>query len=136
MVAIATGPFKKLVVKKQTALGTKASAGSAQQLRRVTSTLDLNKDTYQSEEIRPSMQRADFRHGIRSVAGAINGELSCGTYQGFMESVLRAAASAQITTGAQTNITAAVVSGATGTFTRAAGSFITDGFKVGMVVRA
>ena len=136
MTAIATGVFKKLVAKKQSALGTKATAGSAQEYRRVTSTIDLQKQTYQSNEIRPSMQRSDFRHGIRSVGGAINGELSCGTYQQFIESVLRAAASTAATTGAQTNITAAVTSGAEGTFTRAAGSFLTDGFKIGMVVRA
>lgn len=136
MSAIATGVFKKLVAKRQSALGTKATAGSAQEYRRVTSTIDLQKQTYQSNEIRPSMQRSDFRHGIRSVSGAINGELSCGTYQQFIESVLRAAASTAATTGAQTNITAAVTSGAEGTFTRAAGSFLTDGFKIGMVVRA
>lgn len=133
--AIATGVFKKLVAKKQASLGVKATADSAQQFRRVTSTIDLQKATYQSAEIRPSMQRSDMRHGVRSVSGAINGELSCGTYQGFMESVLRAAASTAATTGAQTNITAAVTTGASGTFTRAAGSFLTDGFKVGMVVR-
>lgn len=135
MATISTGVFKQLVAKKQSAQGTKATAGSAQQYRRVTSTIDLQKQTYQSNEIRPSMQKSDFRHGIRSVSGAISGELSCGTYQGFIESMLRAAASAAATSGAQTNITAAVTTGAAGTFTRAAGSFITDGFRVGMVVR-
>lgn len=135
MTQIATGPFKRLVAKKQAALGTKATTGSAKDIRRVTSTIDLSKQTYQSEEIRTSMQRADMRHGVRSVSGAINGELSCGSYQGFMESVLRSAAAAAVTTGALTNITSAVVSGSEGTFTRASGSFITDGFKVGMVIR-
>lgn len=134
--AIATGVFKKLVAKKQSSLGVKATAGSAQQYRRVTSTIDLQKATYQSAEIRPSMQRSDMRHGVRSVSGAINGELSCGTYQGFMESVLRAAASTAATTGALTDLTAAVTTGAAGTFTRGTGSFLTDGFKVGMVVRS
>ena len=135
MSAIATGIFKKLVAKKQSALGTKASAGSAQQYRRVTSTIDLKKQTYKSNEIRPSMQRSDFRHGIRSVDGAISGELSCGTYQGFMESVLRAAASSAVTTGAIVTVTSAVIAGASGTFTRSSGSYLTDGFKIGMVVR-
>jgi hypothetical protein len=135
MATISTGVFKQLIAKKQAAQGTKATTGSAQQYRRVTSTLDLQKQTYQSNEIRPSMQKSDFRHGIRSVSGTISGEVSCGTYQGFIESMLRAVAAAAVTTGAQTNITAAVTSGASGTFTRAAGSFITDGFRVGMVIR-
>lgn len=135
MTAIAAGVFKKLIAKKQSALGTKATTGSAQLLRRVSSDLDLKKATYQSNEIRPSMMKADFRHGIRSVDGTISGELSCGSYQGLMESVLRAAASTAITSGALTDVTAAVTTGAQGTFTRATGSWFTAGFKVGMTVR-
>lgn len=134
MTAIATGIFKQLVAKKQSGLGVKATAGSAQLFRRVTSSLDMKKATYKSNEIRPSQQRSDFRHGVRSVDGAINGELSVGTYQGFMESVCRAAASALVTSTALTNVTAASTSGAAGTFTRAAGSFLTDGFLAGHVV--
>src|SRR5689334_20386503 len=135
MSAIATGVFKKLIAKKQAALGTKASAGSAQQYRRVTSTIDLKKATYQSNEIRPSMQKSDYRHGVRSVDGTISGELSCGTYQAMIESILRAAASSAVTSGALTDVVSAITTGAKGTFTRSTGSFITDGFKVGMVVR-
>lgn len=133
--AIATGPFKKLVAKKQSALGTKATTGSAQYLRRVTSTLDLAKATYKSNEIRPSQQKTDMRHGIRSVAGTLNCELSCGSYQGPIESVLRAAATTAATTGAIITVAAAVTSGASGTFTRSSGSYLTDGFRIGMVVR-
>ena len=136
MTAIAAGVFKKLIAKKQSALGTKATAGSAQLLRRVSSDLDLKKATYESNEINPSMQKRDFRHGIRSVDGTISGELSGGTYQGLMESVLRAAASTTVTSGALTDVAAAVTTGAAGTFTRSSGSWLTDGFKIGMVVRA
>jgi len=135
MTTIASGVFKKLVAKKQSALGTKATAGSAQEYRRVTSTIDLKKQTYQSKEMRPSMQRADMRHGVRSVTGTINGELSVGTYQKFFESLLRAAAATAATSGALTDVTTAVTTGAAGTFTRATGSFLTDGFKAGMVIR-
>lgn len=133
--AIASGTFKQLIVKKQSALGTKATTGTAQLLRRVTSDISLKKATYTSNEIRPSLQKSDYRHGIRSVDGTINGELSCGTYQGPIESVLRAAASVAITTGAIITVASAVTTGASGTFTRSGGSYFTDGFKVGMVVR-
>lgn len=135
MATISSGVFKQLVVKKQSALGTKATTGSAQLLRRVTSTIDLKKATYSSNEIRPSMQESDFRHGVRSIDGTISGECSIGTYQGFIESVLRAASSAAVTTGALITVAAAVTTGAAGTFTRSAGSYFTDGFKVGMVVQ-
>lgn len=135
MTQIATGVFKQLIAKKQSALGTAASGASAQIYRRVSSNLDLKKATYKSNEIRPSMQRADFRHGLRSVDGTVSGELSVGTYQKFIESTLRAASASAVTTGAIATVTAAVTTGASGTFTRSSGSYFTDGFKVGMVVR-
>ena len=133
--AIATGVFKKLSYKKQSALGTKATGASAQYLRRVTSTVDLKKATYESAEIRPSMMRADMRHGMRTVDGTINGELSVGTYKDFFASLLRQAWQTAATSGAQTNITAAVTTAPAGSFSRLAGSYFTDGFKVGDVVR-
>ena len=134
--AIAAGISKKLVALKQSALGTKATAGGAAiTFPRVSSTIDMDKASYASKELRASRQISDMRHGLRSVAGTINGELSVGTYSAFMSSVLRAAWAAVVTSGALTNVTAAVTTGSAGTFTRAAGSFLTDGFKAGMVVR-
>jgi hypothetical protein len=136
MSTIATGVFKKVTFKKQSAQGTIATGGAAtgQALRRVTSTIDLNKAFYKSAEIRPSMQRSDGRHGVRSVAGQINGELSLGTYQQFFESSLRQLAVAAKTTGAISTITSAVTVAPAGTFTRSAGSYVIDGFTVGDVV--
>lgn len=134
---ISTGVFKKLSFKKQAALNTIAPAGaggSAAYMRRVTSTIDLAKATYQSNEILPSQMIRDFRHGVRSVSGSISGELSVGGYQKPFESILRQLVQAPATTGALVNVTAATTGARTGTFTRAAGSFITDGFKVGDVV--
>jgi len=132
MTAIATGIFKQLVAKKQSALGTKASAASAQLFRRVTSTIDLNKATYTSAEIRPSQMRSDMRHGVRSVSGTISGELSPGTYQGFTESILRAAFASVSAYNAGTDVTASATAPH---FTDASGGFITAGLKVGMVGR-
>jgi Phage tail tube protein len=135
MTLLASGIYKQLLYKKQTALGTKATVGSAQLLRRVTSTLAKSKATYVSKEIRPSMQRSDFRHGIVAVAGTVSGELSVGTYGDFMSSMLRQAWQTASTSGALTTVTSAVTTGAAGTYTRTGGSFITDGFAVGSVVR-
>jgi hypothetical protein len=129
---ISTGVFKQLVAKKQSALGTKATAASAQIYRRVTSTIDLSKETYKSNEIRPSMQRADFRHGVRSVSGSINGELSVGTYSEFMASTLRSAWAATSAYAAGIDVTAAATSPH---FVDASGGYLTAGLKVGMVGR-
>lgn len=136
MSAIATGVFKNVTFKRQTALGTIAPGGAAtgQYLRRTKSTVDLAKATYKSAEILLSQQRRDFRHGVKSIAGTISGEVSVGGYQPFCESICRAVVAAADTTGAQTNITAAVTVAPAGTFTRAAGSFITDGFNIGDII--
>lgn len=137
--AIATGIFKKVAIKKQSALNTKAPAGpsgSSQYMRRVTSTIDLAKASYQSNEILPSQQIRDMRHGVRAVQGSLNGELSVGGYQGPLESVLRQVVQTAATSGPLTNVTAASNGGGAGTFTRAAGSWLTDGFKIGDVVNS
>jgi len=94
---IATGVNKLLTFKKQAGLGVVAGASGGQNLRRTQSTLDLKKATYSSKELRPSQQIADMRHGVRSVEGTISGELSVGTYQSFIESVLRRAATGTTT---------------------------------------
>ena len=79
--AFATGVAKQLLYKAESTWGTLAGASGAQRLRRVTSTLSLKKQTYESNEIVDHYQVADFRHGVRSVDGSINGELSPGTYR-------------------------------------------------------
>ena len=135
---IATGIQKKLTYKKEVTFGTVPAATGpfGQALRRVTSSLDATKATFKSNEIRPDFQVADFRHGSRSVAGTITGELSVGTHADFLATAMRQAWQATINTGVQITIAAASTTGASGTYTRSAGSFLTDGFKLGDVVRA
>ncbi|HDR9153782.1 TPA: hypothetical protein QDB05_000201 [Burkholderia vietnamiensis] len=130
---IAQGVRKQLRYAKQTGLGAIAATNGGSILRRTQSTLDLNKATYQATEIRSDYQVADLRHGTRSIAGDISGELSPGTYADLIAGTLRSPFSAGATTGAQTTIAASAVAPH---FTRSAGSFITDGFKVGDVIRA
>lgn len=128
----AAGMFKQLRYKKESAWGTAPGASGAQILRRVTSNVGLKKQTFQSAEIRSDYQMNDFRHGVRSVEGSINGELSAGTWKDFFAAVCRQAFQTAPTTGALTNVTAAA---SNPQFVRAAGSFLTDGFKVGDIVR-
>lgn len=136
MTTIASGINKLLVFKKQSGLGTIATVGSAQYLRRTMSTLNKKKATYQSKEIRPSQQRADFRHGVVGADGTISGEVSVGTYQQFEESLLRGLSVAAVTfTSAASDIATASTGGATGTLTTTVANFLTAGFKIGMVIR-
>lgn len=129
---IAVGVAKQLIFAKETTFNVEAPAGSGQLMRRVTSNLDLAKKTYKSTEIRPDYQRSDFRHGTRSVTGTITDELSVGTFEQFMGSVLRQPFQTAPTTGAITTVTA---SAAAPQFVISAGSFLTDGFNIGDVVR-
>lgn len=130
---LATGVAKQVRYKKETTWGVAAGATGGQLLRRVTSDLDLNKETYQSAEIRTDYQISDFRHGVRSVQGSINGELSPDTYSEFFAAALRKDFVAGATTGAGTTY---AVAGTGTTFTDSSNGFVTDGFVVGNVVKA
>lgn len=131
---ISKGTAKQVGYKKETTWGTLAGAASGKLLRRVTASFNLAKETYESNEIRTDRQVADFRHGVRSAEGTLNGELSPATYSDFMAAIVARDFSA-VTLGAATNCTV-TVAGTVYTIVRAAGSWITDGVKVGMVVRA
>ena len=129
---IANGIAKELRYKVESAFGTAPGATGAQLLRRTQSTLDLSKDTYQSNEINTHRQVVDFRHGVRRVGGNIQGELSPGTYADFIAAAVRKAWAA---VSAMTGLSLTIAGSGPYTITRASGSFITDGVKVGDVVR-
>jgi len=131
--AIAKGIAKQVKYKQEVTFGTAPVAAASQALRRVTSDINLTKQTYQSNEIRADYQVADMRHGVREVAGTINGELSPGTHKDFLAASLRKAwaATAAITAASVT------IAGTLGvyTITRAAGDYLVDGLKIGDVIR-
>jgi hypothetical protein len=130
---IARGVSKVLSFKRETSWGVPAGNTGGQQLRRVTADFNLVKESYQSEEINPSFQTVTMRHGVRSVEGSLSAELSPGTYSEFMEAILaRDFTAGGSTTGASLTVAA---SGSFYTITRAAGSWLADGFYVGNVVR-
>lgn len=128
---IAQGVKKVVSYKKQTGLGSPASGSGGQELRRVTSTINLTKDTYQSNEIRSDQQIADFRHGSKQVTGTLSAELSAGTYKDFLQSVLRKdfVAISSLTSAAVTIVAS------TGVITFQTGNPLTGGIKIGNVVR-
>lgn len=131
---IEQGTYKQLIFKRQASKGTLATTGSAQILRRQTSMFELVKANYDSAaEIVSTQQLASNRHGEHSVAGSISGLLSPGTYTDMISAVLRRdfVAVAAIS-GASITVAG---TGPTYTVTRAAGSFLTDGVKIGQVIQ-
>lgn len=130
---ISVGTAKKIGYKRESTFGTLAGTSGGKLLRRVTANFNLMKETYESNEIRTDRQVADYRHGVRSAEGTLNGELSPATYADFMGSAV-----ARDFTTAPTASSLSVTIAASGTLytvTRASGSWLTDGFQVGMIMR-
>lgn len=127
---IANGVAKKVRMKREAVYGVANGPLGARDVRRITSDLSLKKDSYESKEIRTDAQVADMRHGMRKIEGSIKSEINPGDQADFIAAIMRRDFTVGATTGSAS--IAVVADG----FTRAAGSFITDGFKVGRVVRA
>ena len=133
---LARGVAKKVSYKKEPAnawgdLPTVTTG--AKQLRRVTASFNKNVEFIQSAEIRVDRQISDYRGGLASAEGSLNGELSPGTYADFLAAALaRDFTAGAAVTGASITI---ATSGDFYTLTRAAGDFLADGFYVGNIVR-
>ena len=131
--AQASGVFKQVAIKQEVTYGLLPAASAAQLLRRVDASFNLQKDTFESNEIRPDLQTADFRHGVRKIAGNINGELSPGSYSPYLGAILKRDFAA---ISAMSGLSVTIAGTApTYTVTIASGSFLTLGLKVGHVIR-
>jgi hypothetical protein len=129
---IAKGTAKQVGYKKESAFGTLAGASGGKLLRRVTASFNLTKDTYESGEIRTDRQISDYRHGVRKAEGTLNGELSPASYADFMAAVV----AKEFAAGASATAAIEIVQvGEVYGLNRSTGDFVTDGFKVGTVVR-
>lgn len=130
---IAQGINKITTIKTQVALGSPASGTGGQTLRRKTSVASKKRATYTNDEINSYQQSYGVNLGTASTAWAFDGLLSPLTYEIPIAILLRKV----FTSGAvsaSTSITVGV-SGSTYTLTRATGSYLTDGFKIGDVVQ-
>lgn len=129
----AHGIAKQVRYKAEVTWNVAPAAAGAQLLRRVTFAPKLAKSNSESGEIVSHRQRSGTRHGGRGVEMALSGKLSPGTYKDFMAAAVRRAFTT-VTAIAGASITIAGA-GPTYTVTRAAGSWLTDGVKVGQVGR-
>lgn len=131
--AIAQGINKTVAYKVQSALGTPASGSGGQLIRRETAMLNVNKDSYENNEIVSHQQSTGATHGVARSAGSIKGLLSGSSYQAFMASLVRKAWAA---TSAISSLSLTIAaSGSNYTITRASGDFLTGGLKIGDVIQ-
>jgi len=103
-------------------------------LRRVSTTLSLAKDTYQSNELREDQQLVTFRHGLRRATGEIAGEFSPRSYFPLIEAATRGTKSAAISL-TEADLTSCAADNTTSKFTFASGSPTTLGLRVGDIIR-
>lgn len=131
-------PINKVTsIKKQSALGTAASGASGTVLTRRSNIFSMQRDTFESDVKTQHQQSTGIAYGMRRPQGKIDSLLSTETFQLLLAGLLRKDFAAGATTGALTNVTATLPGGTPPlvTFTRAAGSYLTDGFKIGDVIR-
>ena len=131
---IASGILKVTAFKKQTALGSAASGASGKVARRVTSAFTAGRDTFEANEINSHHMSTGVTYGLKKADGTINGELSAATYADLIGSILEK----DFATGVNSTSITQTYAGSAGAWTiaRASGSYLTDGFKIGDVVRA
>lgn len=131
----ASGLFRKVAFKRESAYGTMPATTLWTLARRVRSTIDVEKDTFMSKEIRSSMMVSDERHGARRAKGQLQGEVTPGAHSELWQAILKRDFTAGVSIALAATTLAIAGSGPTYTLTRSAGSWITDGIKLHDVVR-
>lgn len=109
-------------------------SSGGQILRRVSSSLKLAKDTYQSNEVRTDRQIQDFRHGVRRVTGSITGELSPETWFDFLEAACRGTKASALALS-ESDLTSAAFDSATSKVTFGGGDPVSLGLRIGDIIR-
>ena len=125
----ATGIGKRFSLKKESTLATLPGASGAQEMRHVTFDTDLSMASQASDEKSSSYQLTETRLGMRKLTASIKGLLSGTTWGDILAAALRKG------WVAGPSVTATTLSSAASApqFNRSSGSFITDGFKVGLI---
>jgi hypothetical protein len=133
--ALQAGVTTDVAYKAETTWGSDPGvATGAKYLRRVSSGITLSKDSYSSNEVRRDLQVADLRHGVRRVQGPLAAEVCLTDHDDLYEAGQGGTWTAGVT-ASQVQLTNVAGNSGTKTLTFGGGSLITQGFKVGDVVR-
>ena len=124
----ASGVNKTVVIAKETTWGTEAASTGGTLYPRKTLDLNLTRASFKSERINPTAQVMDMRSGTDSVTGALAEELSAGSHSDLWAALLRGPWVSGV------SYTAATISidGTNSKFVRSAGSWLTDGYMIGV----
>lgn len=128
--AIASGSRIQLAFILETVINTTPASPTMKLLRATTRNINLTKNILESAEVRADRQRADVRHGLNKVEGTAGFELGIRSFDDILQCAMSSAWTA-ITISAVTTLTM----GTPGTLTRASGSWVADGLRVGDVIK-
>lgn len=127
---MANGSRHSMAYVAEATYGVTPATPALKALRHTSASLALSKETIESEELRSDRQKTDVRHGAFQVGGDMGFELSYGSYDDLLEALQGG------TWSAVKDSLVGSFSATAGSFTRATGSFVTDGFAVGDIVTA
>ena len=85
---IAAGSLVEYGYTSEVVFGSTPTGRAFKKVRDVGFSLNLQKEIYQSEERKTDRMRQDARHGYRSVAGEVNGDISEQSWDDFLEAVI------------------------------------------------
>ncbi len=126
--ALASGASVGITYVAETTRGTTPSSPTMITLRTTSRNLNPSKGLLTSNERRSNRQVQDARHGFKQVSGSLGFELGMSDYDAM---ILAAMSDSAWTAGVSTGTTSLTSVNATSKFTRASGSFLTDGIKKG-----
>ncbi|MRW82884.1 hypothetical protein GJ698_02115 [Pseudoduganella sp. FT26W] len=128
---IQTNVLTRVARKKEATFGTLPGATGAREFRRISDGIALKKNKIQSNAIQSNAQRPMARHGGRTVDGSVNFEFALGSIEDLLASIVRR----DWTAVAPLSGLTVTASASTPNFVRSAGSWLTDGLAVGMLVK-
>jgi hypothetical protein len=128
---IQTKVLTKVIRKKEAVYGTLPGAAGAREFLRVSDSIALKKNKIQSAAVQSNAQRPMSVHGGRTVDGNIGVEMALGLIDLELASIVRRDWTA-VTPLTGLTVTAAATAPH---FVRSAGSWITDGLALGMLVK-
>lgn len=127
---IAVGSLVDIGYLAETTFGSTPVSTPFQSIRDVSFSVNLQKETYQSEERRSDRQRQDVRHGYRTVTGDIAGELSVQSWDDFIQGVM---GGTWASSTASTAYTAVSSNASSNQITVGSANFPTSGVRIGDV---
>lgn len=140
MATVETGNLAQLVYAKEKIFGTQDASASGIILRQTGFDLTPNRNYIENAELRRDGMKAPGRGGAFRGSGFANGQLSFGTYDDLFAAALGnynwdAANKVSLRSSVPSQCGTLAVDSAAKTITRAAGSFVTDGYRIGDVAR-